>query len=73
RTRTAFRFPAGPAILALDFDGAIFTREEALDYLYGMIPQLREVPIVWTPSSSSHICRQSDGEDLTGLRGQRFY
>ena len=76
RTNSTFSWPAGPGMLMLDYDppsagGTVLSRTELLDALYAACPSMREVDIVWWPSSSSHIV--TDGKDLTGLRGQRFY
>lgn len=76
RTNATFSWPAGPGILMLDYDppsavDAVLGRTELLEALYAACPSLREVDIVWWPSSSSHIFKGD--QDLTGLRGQRFY
>lgn len=76
RTNSTFSWPAGPGILMLDYDplsavDAVLSRTELLEALYAACPSLRDIGIVWWPSSSSHIFKGD--QDLTGLRGQRFY
>jgi hypothetical protein len=76
RTNSTVSWPAGPGVLMLDYDpssagDAVLGCKELLEALYAACPSLREIDIVWWPSSSSHIF-QGD-QDLTGLRGQRFY
>ena len=76
RTNSTFSWPAGPGILMLDYDppsavDAVLSRTELLEALYVACPSLRDIGIVWWPSSSSYIFKGD--QDLTGLRGQRFY
>ena len=76
RTNSTLSWPAGPGILMLDYDpssagDAVLSRAELLEALYTACPSMREIDIVWWPSSSSHIF--TSDQDLTGLRGQRFY
>ena len=76
RTNSTLSWPAGPGILMLDYDpssagDAVLSCAELLEALYIACPSLRDIDIVWWPSSSSHIFKGD--EELTGLRGQRFY
>jgi len=76
RTNSTLSWPAGPGMLMLDYDpssagDAVLSRAELLEALYTACPSMREIDIVWWPSSSSHIF--TSDQDLTGLRGQRFY
>jgi len=77
RSNAHFVWPEGPAIMMFDIDppshGAALSRESVLKLFEEVCPMLREVPKIWFPSSSSHICCRETGEDLTGLRGQRLY
>lgn len=73
RTTEHFKFPEGGGFMFFDHDGLQDGRylsvEEFLEFLYTLCPALREVKIVVSLSSSSHICRTDTGEDLTGARG----
>ena len=76
RTKATFSWPSGPSVMMYDYDPApgdacAMDRTELLEALYAACPSLREVDIIWWPSSSSHIF--NNDKDLTGLRGQRFY
>jgi hypothetical protein len=76
RTKATFSWPSGPGVMMFDYDpssavDAVLSRTELLETLYAACPSLREIDIVWWPSSSSHIF--NNDKDLTGLRGQRFY
>lgn len=76
RTAGCFEWPDGPGIFMLDYDpedhGDALSKKELLTVLNEVVPEFRNVPKVWWPSSSSHICKK-DGTDMTGLRGQRVY
>jgi hypothetical protein len=76
RTNRHFRYPAAPGILMLDYDPPKdadgIGREDLVARLRRAVPELAEVPMLWLPSASSHICVVG-GADLTGLRGQRLY
>lgn len=77
RSNEAFRWPAGPGWLMLDYDPAPNTvpldRDQLLSVLCEAAPALRDAPMVWSTSSSSFIYNEETGEEVTGLRGQRFY
>ena len=76
RTKDDFEWNAGPGYWMLDYDPPdgqpSISREALVAALHEAVPALRGTPMLWMPSSSSHICRIG-GEDLTGLRGQRLY
>lgn len=76
RTNEHFRWSDGPSILMIDVDPPSYaesiSQRHVLEVLTAACPMLRDVPKIWIPSSSSHICT-TDGKDLTGLRGQRIY
>lgn len=77
RTSDHFKFQGNPSLWILDIDrepnDAELSREEVLTRLVEAEPVLTEAGYVWWPSSSSHIINSQTGEDLTGLRGQRFW
>lgn len=77
RTKTDFHWPDGPGIMMLGIDGPKDGPEldlrTSLDRLRRIMPEFLETDLLYVPSSSSHICHAETGEDLTGLRGQRFY
>lgn len=77
RTTETFQFSTAGGFLLIDHDGLgdgrCLTREELLELLYEVVPELRGVKIIALPSSSSHICRTDTGEDLTGSRGLHLY
>jgi hypothetical protein len=75
-------WPDGPAVVTLDLDrpdqfpGEIrplvpTTEEDWRQLLVQCVPGLGEVQMAWGVSSSSYIYR--DGQQVHGLRGQRFY
>lgn len=77
RTRKNFHFANQAGVLMLDYDPRqgtqSLTREELLETLFTVVPELKHTAVVWYPSASSHICRADNGVDLTGLKGQRVY
>lgn len=64
-------------VLMLDYDpepdADVLDREALWSLLVEAMPVLAGVGYVWWTSSSSHIIDTETGEDLTGLRGQRFW
>lgn len=76
RTEADFKWPSGPAVMMLDYDpdegNDALSAEELLAKIVAAIPEIKGVQVLWTTSSSSHICLVI-GKDLTGLRGQRLY
>lgn len=70
-------WPATQGLLMLDYDPepgvAVLDREALWALLVEAMPALAGVGYVWWTSSSSHILNTKIGEDLTGLRGQRFW
>jgi hypothetical protein len=77
RTRDAFRWPEGPGIMMLDYDPAAaeepWPREQLLEVLCGVCPELERSPHLWRPSASSCIYNSETGENLRGIAGQRTY
>lgn len=77
RTNDDFKFSDGPAVLFLDYDAPIdapaLPPDELVDTLRAAVPELREVPILWRPSSSSCIFDAVTGEQLTAVKGQHLY
>ena len=76
RTNRHFHYPSAPGIFMIDYDpakdGEALQKHELLEHLFKAVPELSGTPLLWYPSTSSHIC-ENGGEDLTGLRGQRVY
>lgn len=77
RTQLHIAWMAAMGVLMLDYDpepGApVLDRETLWAMLVEAVPALAGVGYVWWTSSSSHITNSETGEDLTGLRGQRFW
>ena len=77
RNRDHFAWPSGSGILMLDYDppksDAALEREQLLETLYGVVPELRKAAHAWWPSTSSCIYKDGTNEELTGIRGQRVY
>lgn len=76
RTKTQIAYPEGGAFLFIDCDGVdgdFPDPQQILEWLYRICPALRDVRMIMVASSSSHIHRTSDGEDLTGRRGLHVY
>jgi len=77
RSKEAFSWPPGGGVLMIDYDPEPgkppLSRDDVVGAIRDAIPALANVACIWWPSSSSHIIRVSDDEDLTGLRGQRIY
>ncbi|MFT5967167.1 MAG: hypothetical protein ACI9ND_001080 [Yoonia sp.] len=76
RTNDHFEWPAGPAVFMIDIDpeeGQVApSMDEAISILHKICPEVRDIPAIWYPSSSSYIYRD-DGTELHGLRGQHIY
>ena len=76
RVKEQFEWPAGPGIFMIDIDppknAPALSKGEAVALIRGVAPELNDVPLMWYPSSSSLIYT-ADGEEMSGLRGQRIY
>jgi hypothetical protein len=76
RTNRHFIWLRSSGIMFLDYDppkgGEALSREALVAALRTAVPELASTPLLWWPSSSSHI-HDEEGRDLTGLRGQRLY
>ena len=59
RIKEHFHWPEGPGIFMLDIDppkdGPAIGKGEAISLLRATAPELRDVPMLWYPSSSSYI------------------
>lgn len=77
RTKEAFSWSEGPAIMMLDYDpdeGAQpLPRDELVKALREAVPGLAEAELLHWPSASSWIRNTVSGEWLNELRGQRIY
>lgn len=76
RTREAFSYSAGPAIMMMDYDPPKdgtppLNDDELLTALCGICPALRHAPLVLAHSASSHIYHGD--RVLVGLKGRRVY
>ena len=76
RSQELFSWPRAGGILMLDYDppkdgskGLI--KEQILKALINAIPELTNVQILYTPSTSS--CLFHKGKELVGVKGMRFY
>ncbi|SEL00393.1 hypothetical protein [Pacificibacter marinus] len=76
RSNDCFEWSSGPGIFMIDIDppkqGSALTKEDAIASVRSVAPELRNVPMLWFPSSSSYIFAD-DGSEQSGLRGQRLY
>ncbi len=76
RTNDAFRWNAGPSIMFLDYDAAPgeepMSREDLVASLEHACPGILDAGYIWTTSASAGIM-DGDGNDLTGISGQRIY
>lgn len=75
RTNKAFRWPAGPGVLMLDYDapsnGDPLNQQELVNAIRAAAPGLADAAMLWRPSASS--CIYKGEEELIGIRGQRLY
>lgn len=76
RSNDHFFWPEEPGIFMIDIDppkdGPALSKEDAIQLIRSVAPELRNVPMLWYPSSSSFLYSVG-GEELSGLRGQRLY
>lgn len=70
RTTKDFAWPTGAGVFFLDHDSGM-DKQEFIDAVCFVMPELKAADKVWVPSSSSHVCHGD--KDLTGLKGQRLY
>ena len=77
RDKHSLVWPDGPTVVMLDYDpaddGEVLDRDALVTTLRQVMPELKDVAMLWRPSSSSFIFNAETGEQLTGLRGQRLY
>jgi hypothetical protein len=76
RDRAHFSYPAGPAVLAFDYDAPAdgtppLSLEAVRAAAIAAYPALEHAPQVWRASASSHIVDKRDGTVLRGERGAR--
>jgi hypothetical protein len=76
RTNDAFRWNAGPSIMFLDYDAVPgeepMSREDLVASLEHACPGILDAGYIWTTSASAGIL-DGEGNDLTGISGQRIY
>lgn len=75
RSSTHFEWPSGPGFMMFDYDpdDEIHTKQEVLDLLYSVCPEIEDIDHLWWTSSSSNISNKDTGEALSGVTGQRIY
>jgi hypothetical protein len=78
RSIECMEWPAGPGVLMLDYDapadgGQPLSREQLVETLKAVLPELFRADWVFWFSSSSLIYNEQTGEMLQGVRGQRLY
>lgn len=77
RDRQHFAWPEGAGVFMLDYDvppdAPPLGREQLLEALYAVWPELRTAPHVWRPSAGGCIYHADTGEELKGVSGQRVY
>ena len=75
RTNETFFFLQSGGIMMFDYDpnddDPALGMGDLVNILRKIFPGLYQAELLWWTSSSSHICHGD--EDLTGLKGQRFY
>ncbi len=76
RTIAVFNWPKGAGIMMLDYDPPKDGRpplgkKALLKLLLDAVPMIGSSWLVWWPSTSSHI--YANGEEMSGLKGQRIY
>ena len=77
-TRTADKlvWPSGPSILMLDYDpygDVVLTRDELLNAVYSICPDLKQAAHIWAVSTSSCLYDSNSGREVRGIGGQRIY
>lgn len=77
RDQRHFSWPKGGGIFLGDYDPqdgeTPLTREQLLERLYRVWPELRTAPHLGRPSASSCIHNTETGEELRGISGQHIY
>ena len=77
RDRQHFAWPEGAGVLMLDYDtppdAPPMDRDQLLEALYAVWPELRAAPHIWRPSAGGCIYHADTGEELKGVSGQRVY
>lgn len=75
RTNDAFRWPAGPGVMMLDYDpmtgGEALCRDGLVHAIRIAAPGLADAEMLWWPSASS--CIWAGETELRGIKGQRLY
>lgn len=76
RSDKFFSWPAGCGVLMIDYDPEKGTQALSVDQLIGQLssvcPALMQSAFMWRPSASSFIYTDQ-GQELSGLKGQRVY
>lgn len=75
RSSAHFEWPNGPGIMMFDYDpeDEVLTKQDVLNLLYSVCPEIKDVDHLWWTSSSSNIVNCQTGEHLSDVKGQRIY
>jgi hypothetical protein len=76
RTVDQLIWPHGAGVLMLDYDpegGCILSKEELLQAIYSICPELQQTAHLWSASTSSCLYNEATGEEVRGIHGQRVY
>lgn len=77
RTKEHFKWPEAGGIMMLDYDPQdgqpALTKQQLIDAVKAIIPNLEQIAYVWWASSSSLIFNTETQEQLTPIKGQRLY
>lgn len=82
RTKKDFAYRGGEGFLLLDYDpspdyelndGEPLSKDELLNILYEILPEIKDAPHLWKTSSSSCIENASTEEHLRGISGQHIF
>ena len=82
RTKKDFAYRGGEGFLLLDYDpsddyelndGEPLDKDELLNILYEVLPEIKDVPHMWKTSSSSCIENTATEKNLIGINGQHIF
>lgn len=76
RTKESFVWPEGAGVFMIDYDAhgdESLTKEQLFSRVCEALPALADVQVLWRPSGSSCVFRQSDNSEVYGIKGQRLY
>lgn len=75
RSSKHFEWSSGPGFMMFDYDpdDETLTKQEVLELLYLVCPEVKDIDHLWWTSSSSSISNNDTGEVLSEVTGQRIY